>query len=160
VRQFSAARHLKVLAYPKGQNNTPAEGELTFIDNGVDMTTGTVKLKATFTNKERKLWPGEFVDVVLNLSTHKNAILVPTKAVQAGQQGDYVYVVTSQNTAESRNVQSSGTYENMTVVTAGVQPGEKVIVDGLIRVAPNAKVAVQGAADNTPGKSSTPGSGQ
>ena len=160
VRQFSADRKLKVLAYPKGQSNNPAEGELTFIDNGVDMTTGTVKLKATFTNKERKLWPGEFVDVVLNLSTHKNAILVPTKAVQAGQQGDYVYVVTPQNTAESRNVQSSGTYENMTVVTAGVQPGEKVIVDGLMRVAPNAKVAVQGAGDNPPAKSTTPGSGQ
>jgi multidrug efflux system membrane fusion protein len=160
VRQFSAAKKLKVLAFPKGQSTNPAEGELTFIDNGVDMTTGTVKLKATFTNKERRLWPGEFVDVVLNLSMHKNAILVPTKAVQAGQQGDYVYVVTPQNTADSRNVQTSGTYENMTVVTAGVQPGEKVIVDGLLRVAPNAKVAVQGSADNSPAKAPTPGSGQ
>src|SRR5579884_4011350 len=143
VRQFAASRQLRVFATPKGQNTTPVEGDLTFIDNGVDMTTGTVKLKATFTNKDRRLWPGEFADVVLNLSTRKNAILVPTKAVQSGQQGDYVYVVTPQNTAESRNVQPAGTYQNMTIVTAGVQPGEKVITEGLIRVAPNSKVVVE-----------------
>jgi multidrug efflux system membrane fusion protein len=119
-----------------------------------------VKLKGTFTNKERRLWPGEFVDVVLNLSTHKNAILAPTKAVQSGQQGDYVYVVTAQSTAESRNIQSAGTYENMTLVSAGVQPGEKVIVDGLVRVAPNAKVAVKNATENSPARQNTSGSRQ
>ena len=93
VRKYSAGGHLKVLAYPKGQTTNPAEGVLTFIDNGVDATTGTVKLKGTFLNKDRRLWPGEFVDVVLNLSMQKNAVVVPTKAVQSGQQGDYVYVV-------------------------------------------------------------------
>jgi len=149
---------LRVFATPKGQNTTPAEGDLTFIDNGVDMTTGTVKLKATFTNKDRRLWPGEFADVVLNLSTRKNAILVPTKAVQSGQQGDYVYVVTPQNTAESRNVQPAGTYQNMTIVTAGVQPGEKVITEGLIRVAPNSKVVVENSQE--PPKANPSGSGQ
>ena len=95
VRKFSTARRPKVLAYPKGQRVNAAEGELTFIDNGVDTQTGTVKLKATFHNQDRRLWPGEFVDVVMELSTHKNAIVVPTKAIQGGQQGDYVYVVTS-----------------------------------------------------------------
>ena len=158
VRQFAASRQLRVFATPKGQNTTPAEGDLTFIDNGVDMTTGTVKLKATFTNKDRRLWPGEFADVVLNLSTRKNAILVPTKAVQSGQQGDYVYVVTPQNTAESRNVQPAGTYQNMTIVTAGVQPGEKVITEGLIRVAPNSKVVVENSQE--PPKANPSGSGQ
>ena len=125
----------------------------------MDTTTGTVKLKATFTNKDRRLWPGEFADVVLDLSTRKNAILVPTKAVQSGQQGDYVYVVTPQNTAESRNVQPSGTFQNMTIVSAGVQPGEKVITEGLLRVAPNSKVVVQNSQE-TPAKTNPAGGGQ
>lgn len=140
----AAARNLKVMAYPKGQTNSPAEGKLTFIDNGVDTQTGTVKLKATFANKDRRLWPGEYVDVVLNLSTRRNAILVPTKAIQTGQQGLYVYVVTAQNTAESRAVETTGTYQGFTVVSEGVIAGEKVVVDGQLRVAPNAKVVVQG----------------
>jgi multidrug efflux system membrane fusion protein len=139
----AATGNLKVLAFPKGQTNNPAEGKLTFIDNGVDMQTGTVKLKGTFANRDRRLWPGEYVDVVLNLSTRRNAILVPSKAIQTGQQGQYVYVVTPQSTAESRAVETAGTYQGSTVISAGVTPGEKVVVDGQLRVAPNAKVVVQ-----------------
>ena len=75
---------------------------MTFIDNGVDTTTGMFKLKATFPNQDRRLWPGEFVDAALDLSTQKNAIVVPTKAIQTGQQGEYVYVVRADSTAESR----------------------------------------------------------
>ena len=82
VRRYYGG-HLKVFAYPKGQSANPVEGNLTFIDNEVDTQTGTVKLKATFTNKDRRLWPGEFVDAVVNLSTRKNAILAPTKAIQS-----------------------------------------------------------------------------
>jgi membrane fusion protein, multidrug efflux system len=149
VRKF-AAGNLKVLAFPKGQNTNPAEGKLTFIDNGVDMQTGTVKLKATFANKDRRLWPGQYVDVVLNLSTRKQAVLVPTKAIQTGQQGQYVYVVTPQSTAESRNVETSGTYQNSTVIAGGVSAGERVVVDGQLRVAPNAKVLVQSTVPTTP----------
>ena len=143
VRKFSNARRLRVFAYAKGQRVNAAEGELTFIDNGVDMQTGTVKLKATFRNQNRHLWPGEFLDVVMELSIHKNAIVVPTKAIQSGQQGDYVYVVTSDNKAESRAVQPVGTYLNLTLVSTGVKAGEHVIVDGVVRVAPNAPVLVQ-----------------
>ena len=95
VRQRFSSGQLKVLAYPKGQPDDAAEGRLTFIDNGVDTTTGMFKLKATFPNQDRRLWPGEFVDVALELSTEKNAIVVPTKAIQTGQQGEYVYVVNS-----------------------------------------------------------------
>ena len=149
VRKF-AAGNLTVLAFPKGQNTNPAEGKLTFIDNGVDMQTGTVKLKATFANKDRRLWPGQYVDVVLNLSTRKQAVLVPTKAIQTGQQGQYVYVVTPQSTAESRNIETSGTYQNSTVIAGGVSAGEKVVVDGQLRVAPNAKVLVQSTVPTTP----------
>jgi len=142
IRQF-AAHGLKVLAYPKEQTSAPAEGLLTFIDNGVDPQTGTVKLKATFQNTDKRLWPGEFVDVVLNLSTMKDAIAVPTKAVQSGQQGDYVFVVAKDGTADPHQITSVGTYQNLTLVKSGLNPGDTVIVDGQLRVVPKTKVAVQ-----------------
>lgn len=144
VRERALAGQLKVLAYPKGQGGEPSEGRLTFIDNGVDTTTGMFKLKATFENKDRKLWPGQFVDVALELSTQKSAVVVPTKAIQTGQQGEYVYVVKADSTAESRPVKTVGVYENLTIISNGVNVGEKVIVNGQLRVAPNGKVVVQG----------------
>jgi multidrug efflux system membrane fusion protein len=143
VRQRYASGQLKVLALPKGQADHPVEGKLTFIDNGVDTTTGMFKLKATFHNKNRRLWPGQFVDVALELSTQKNAIVVPTKAIQNGQQGDYVYVVRADSTAESRAVKQSGTYENLTLISDGLKAGEQVVVNGQMCVVPNAKVVVQ-----------------
>jgi multidrug efflux system membrane fusion protein len=142
VRQY-VSQGLKVLAFPKGQSSDAADGQLTFIDNGVDPTTGTVKLKGTFQNKDRKLWPGEFVDVNLNLTTQKNAIIIPTKAVQTGQQGDYVYVIKSDDTAEPRNVTTAGTYKDVTLIGKGLSAGETVVVDGQLKVVPNGKVAVQ-----------------
>jgi multidrug efflux system membrane fusion protein len=149
VRRYLSSRQLKVLAYPKGQSDNPAVGQLTFIDNGVDTTTGTFKLKGTFENKDRRLWPGEFVDVALELSTQKNAIVVPTKAIQSGQQGEYVYVVRGDSTAESRPVKTAGAYENLTLVSDGLKVGERVIVNGQLRVAPNAKVVEQGTMPGT-----------
>ena len=143
VRERFAAGQLKVLAYPKGQTDNPAEGRLTFIDNGVDTTTGMFKLKGTFENADRKLWPGQFVDVALELSTEKNAIIVPTRAIQTGQQGEYVYVVSSDNIAELRPVKTRGTYKDMTVIADGVNAGERVIVNGHLRVVPKGKVVVQ-----------------
>jgi membrane fusion protein, multidrug efflux system len=143
VRDYSRTGHLKVFAYPKGQTTNAAEGTLTFIDNGVDPTTGTVKLKGTFLNKDRRLWPGEFVDVVLNLSVRKNAIVVPTKAVQTGQQGSYVYVVDQDNVAKPQPVQPTGTFQNLTLVAAGLKSGDRVVIDGQMRVVPNGKVNVQ-----------------
>lgn len=159
VRRYSSSRKLAVFAYPKGQTSNPAEGYLSFIDNGVDTTTGTVKLKATFTNKDRRLWPGEFVDSVLQLSVEKNAIVVPTRAVQSGQQGEYVYVVTPESMAESRPVKTSGTYQDVTIVASGLKPGERVIVGGHLRVAPNAKVVVQGAGPGVPAGAASGGGG-
>jgi membrane fusion protein, multidrug efflux system len=141
VRQF-AAKHLKVLAYPKGQNLTPATGSLTFIDNAVDLQTGTIKLKATFENRDRRLWPGQFVNVVLTLSTREHVITVPTKAIQSGQQGEYVYVV-QDGTAVPHPVKSVGTYQNLTLLESGLNPGDTVVVDGQLRVTPNGKVVVQ-----------------
>ena len=88
--------------------------------------------------------------MALELSTQKNAIVVPTKAVQTGQQGDYVYVVTSDNTAEPRPIKTSGVYQNLTLISDGLRPGERVIVDGQLRVAPNAKVTVESALHSSP----------
>lgn len=149
VRERFAAGQLKVLAYPKGQPDSSSEGRLTFIDNGVDTTTGMFKLKATFDNADGKLWPGQFVDVALELSTEKNAIVVPTKAIQTGQQGEYVYVVGADNTAELRPVKTRGVYKNMTVIADGLSGGEKVIVNGQLRVVPKGKVVVQNAVPAT-----------
>ena len=149
VRQYFSSRQLKILAYPKGQAANPAVGQLTFIDNGVDTTTGTFKLKGTFENKDRRLWPGEFIDVALELSTQRNAIVVPTNAIQTGQQGEYVYVVRPDNTAESRPVKTAGAYQNLTLVSDGLKAGERVIVNGQLRVAPNAKVIEQGTMPGT-----------
>jgi multidrug efflux system membrane fusion protein len=162
VRRF-AAGHLKVQAYPKGQTSNAAEGVLSFIDNGVDPQTGTVKLKATFQNKDRKLWPGEFVDVVLDLSMQKNAVVVPTRAIQTGQQGDYIFVVKKDSTAEARPVVTNGVYQSLTLVSKGVAPGETVIVDGQVRVVPNGKVTVQSNAPANTTNAAAPvavGSGQ
>ncbi|MBV9607916.1 MAG: efflux RND transporter periplasmic adaptor subunit, partial [Acidobacteria bacterium] len=152
VRQY-AAKHLKVFAYPKGDTTKAAEGYLTFIDNGVDPQTGTVKLKATFLNQDRRLWPGRFADVVLNLSTQTNATVVPTNAVLIGQQGSYVYVVTPDGTAQPRNVVTSGTYQGLTLISQGLKPGEKVVVNGQLRVVPNSKVTIQSSAS---GNADTP----
>ena len=159
VREYSLSRKLTVFAYPKEEHGKPAEGYLSFIDNGVDTSTGTVKLKATFENRDRRLWPGEFVDTVLQLSVRKNAIVVPTKAVQTGQQGEYVYVVTAQDTAESRPVKTAGTYQDLTVVSTGLKAGERVIVGGHLRVAPNTKVVVQSAASGDVSARSNSGGG-
>ena len=153
VRERFAAGQLKVSAYPKGQPDSPSQGRLTFIDNGVDTTTGMFKLKATFENADRKLWPGQFVDVALELSTEKNAIIVPTRAIQTGQQGEYVYVVTADSTAEMRPVKTRGVYQEMTVVADGLNAGERVIVNGHLRVVPKGKVVVQSAP--SPSQSST-----
>jgi len=150
VRQRFSSGRLKVLSYPKGQSGGPAAGRLTFMDNGVDTTTGMVKLKATYQNKDRRLWPGQFVDVALELSTQKNAIVVPTKAIQSGQQGEYVYVVRTDSTAESRPVKTAGVYQNLTLISDGLKAGEHVVVNGQMRVAPNAKVVIQETLPGTP----------
>ena len=166
VRHHFLSGQLKILAYPKGQSDRPAEGRLTFIDNGVDTTTGMFKLKGTFQNKDRHLWPGEFVDVALVLSTQKNAVVVPTRAIQTGQQGEYVYVVRPDSTAESRPVKTAGAYQNLTLIADGLKTGEQVIVNGQLRVAPNAKVVVQstlpspGSGPSTAAANSPAGGGQ
>ncbi len=119
-------------------------GKVTFIDNAVDPTTGTIKLKATFPNANRTIWPGLFVQVALQLTTDPDAIVVPAVAVQTSQQGQYVYVIKSDRTAELRNVQIDRQQGEETVIAQGLSAGEEVVTDGHLRLTPGARVSVPG----------------
>jgi multidrug efflux system membrane fusion protein len=140
VKKFSAAGSLRVQAIIAGDTAHPADGKLTFIDNSVDPTTGTIKLKGTFENKDRRLWPGQFVDVVLTLTSQPNSIVVPSQAIQTGQQGQYVFVVTPDMTADMRPVTVQRTNGNETIVASGLKPGEQVVTDGQLRLTKGVKV--------------------
>jgi multidrug efflux system membrane fusion protein len=134
---------LKVNAMASGGTANTQTGDLTFWNNTVDPTTGTILLKATFPNQNEVLWPGEYVDVTLTLATEPNAIVVPTQAVQTGQSGQYVYVVKNDLTVESRPVSMNRTQGPLSIVAKGLQPGERVVTDGQLRLAPGAKVEIK-----------------
>jgi multidrug efflux system membrane fusion protein len=123
----------------------PENGSLSFIDNAVDTTTGTVLLKASFPNPNKRLWVGEFVATKLELFVEQNALVVPTTAVVTGQQGTYVYVVTDTMTAQQRPVRVERTAGDLSVIASGLRDGEQVVTDGQARLTPNAKVVL-----NTP----------
>lgn len=122
----------------------PLTGKLKFIDNAVDSTTGMVQLKATYENEDRRLWPGQFVDVVLTLTDRPNSVVIPTAAVQDGQNGPYVYVVRKNGTAEMRPIEVAFIVKGEAVVSKGLTGGETVVTDGHLRITPDAKVAVRG----------------
>jgi multidrug efflux system membrane fusion protein len=143
VKRYMPGGNLKVMAIIPNDEKNPEEGVLTFVDNAVDMTTGMIRLKGTFENREKRLWPGQFVNVILTLTTQPNAILVPSQAVQTGQEGLFVFVVKSDLTVESRPVVVGRSLDGMTMVTQGLQPGETVVTDGQIRLVPGAKVEIK-----------------
>lgn len=127
----------------------PETGTLTFIDNNIDTTTGTIQLKATFANDRDFLWPGQFVQVTLRVSQLDNAVTVPSAAIQSGQNGPYVYVIRPDKTAELRNIKPGPTMGSDTVILDGVSADELVVTDGQLRLAPNARVTIKTApADN------------
>ena len=125
-------------------------GRLAVLDNQVDPTTGTIKLKATFPNADLKLWPGGFVNVRMKVQTEQNAVTVPTAAVQRGPQGPYVFVIKSDDTAERRSVKLGHEDDQIAIVQSGLKPGEQVVTDGAQRVTDGGKVAVAGADGNAP----------
>jgi membrane fusion protein, multidrug efflux system len=139
VRKFMDRGRLRVEATPYG-NTSPEIGYLSFIDNSVDNTTGTVALKATFQNADYQLWPGQFSNVLLRLAEDENATVVPTQAVQTGQNGDYIYVVKPDMTVEQRAVKVGRTVGAETVVLSGIRPGDTVVTDGQLRLIPGVKV--------------------
>jgi membrane fusion protein, multidrug efflux system len=149
IKKQMGAETLKVSVTFENMTTPSPQGELTFVDNAVDMTTGTILLKATFPNEDNSLWPGQFVNVTLTLSELTNAVVVPSQALQVGQNGQFVYVVKSNPTnaasqiVEMRPVQTGITFQNETVVQSGLQAGETVVTDGQLRLAPGAKVTVK-----------------
>jgi multidrug efflux system membrane fusion protein len=115
---------------------------MTFIDNLVDNTTGTIKLKAVFPNTDHALWPGQFVNVIMTLRTLRGVIVIPSEAVQSGQQGQFVFILNADQTVVNRPVKLGQTFENQIVVESGVAPGETVITDGQMRLVPGTRVRV------------------
>ena len=142
IKQRREAGKLKVEAvFP--DNPAHEQGMLTFIDNAVDLTTGTIKLKGTFENHARHLWPGEFVNVVLTLAEQPDTVIVPSAAVQTGQNGQYVFVVKPDQTVDMRPIEAGWIVDNMTVIKKGVQAGDRVVTDGQVRLVPGAKVEIK-----------------
>ncbi|HTR04720.1 MAG TPA: efflux RND transporter periplasmic adaptor subunit [Thermoanaerobaculia bacterium] len=142
LRRRQAAGPLAVAAEDPATGRPLAEGELTFIDNTVDRATGTIMVKATFKNADRTLWPGEFVNASITLTTLSSAVVAPQGAVQSGQQGSYAYVVKSDDTVEARPLTVGRVTAGGTVIQKGLAPGERVVTDGQLRLRPGSKVEI------------------
>jgi membrane fusion protein, multidrug efflux system len=140
--QRRMADQLAVIAFNTGDEAHPLRGKLTFADNSVDPATGTIRLKATFENADNRLWPGQFVNVILTIGAQTNAILVPTQAVQTGQNGQFVFVVNPDMKVEMRTVVLGHALGNEQALLSGVKPGETVVTDGQSRLVPGAEVQV------------------
>jgi membrane fusion protein, multidrug efflux system len=143
VREFMAEHKLAVQVSLPEQQGPLESGELSFVDNTVDAKTGTINLKGQFANADARLWPGEFVNTTLVLREHPGAILVPSQAVQTGQQGSFVFVVQPDMKAALRPVVVGESVDNETVVTRGLKPGETVVTDGQLRLIPGATVTIK-----------------
>jgi len=148
IKKYMAEGKLKVEAFLSKEDMKPEQGVLTFIDNSVDVATGTIKLKGTFANKGKRLWPGQFVNAVLTLTSQPNAIVVPTQSIQTGQKGQYVFVIKNDLTVEDRTINVGRTLNSETVIEKGLQSGEKVVTDGQLRLIPGAKVEIKNKADD------------
>jgi multidrug efflux system membrane fusion protein len=152
IKKYLAAGSVRVQATPRGQNDSPASGELSFVNNTVDPGTGMIQLKATFPNRESALWPGQFVNVVLTLTVEPDRVVIPSQAIQTGQQGQYVYVLRPDSTVESRPVTAGRRIGGETVIEKGMAPGEKVVTDGQLRLVSGTRVQVKNAATAASGQ--------
>ena len=145
--QEHRGKDIVVRAEPAG--GQPSDGSLTFIDNAVDTTTGTILLKGRFPNDDGSLWPGAFVNVRLQLYVEPDALVVPASAVVAGQQGSFVFVIQKDSSAATRAVTVSRTAGDYAVVNGDIQPGDRVVTDGQLRLRQGSKVQVKAAADSS-----------
>jgi membrane fusion protein, multidrug efflux system len=143
IRRHMGAGSLKVEARFQSDEARAEQGILAFIDNAVDRTTGTIKLKAEFKNAERRLWPGQFINVALTLSTQTDAVVVPSEAIQVGQEGQHVFVVKPDNSVEVRPVVVARTDEGEAVIANGLQPGEKIVREGQFLLGPGSRIEVK-----------------
>jgi multidrug efflux system membrane fusion protein len=140
IKRHMTLGDLSVVATPQDAAGQPVSGKLSFIDNAVDAATDTIRLKATFTNTDRALWPGQFARVSLRLAMLPNATVVPSQAVQTGQDGQFVFVMKSDSTVEQRTVTTGESTAEDTVITKGLQPGETIVLEGQLRLEPGTKV--------------------
>ena len=153
---------LAVEAYSRDNNTNLAEGKLLTIDNQIDQTTGTVKLKAQFDNHDQSLWPNQFVNARLFLNVRKDAIVIPIAAIQNGAQGSFVYVVGSDNKAQVRSIQADFSEGNISVIREGLNPGEQIVIDGADKlqagaeVTPHQSTITGGTGVGTPAANSSP----
>jgi multidrug efflux system membrane fusion protein len=141
-KYYRAAGELRVIARLPRQQETLATGDLSFVNNTVDMTTATIQLKATFANLDNALWPGQFLDVSLVL-TSRSAVVVPSQAIQPGQKGPYVFVVKPDMTVESRPVVPGTRLGAETVIEQGLRGAERIVIDGQLRLIPGAKIEIR-----------------
>jgi multidrug efflux system membrane fusion protein len=151
IHEKQALGDLKVQAYGADNTTLLSEGKLTVIDNSVDQTTGTIRLKATFDNNDERLWPGEFVDVRLILNTREQAPTVPQQTVQVGPNGYYAYVIKEGDTVERRPVEVASIQDGIAVITKGLQTGERVVVDGQYRLTEGARIRIAAPAPGASG---------
>lgn len=144
-RYYRSGSALLVRAKPSEGTAASVDGTLAFVDNNVDTTTGTVLLKARFNNPEGAIWPGQYMNIALQLYVDPNALTLPAPAVLTGQQGTYVYTVDTAGKAIQTPVQVARTVDSVAVIATGLREGERVVVDGQSRLLPGAKVAIKGA---------------
>jgi multidrug efflux system membrane fusion protein len=147
VKKYRAQGSLQVQATIPGSGGAPETGKLTFVDNTVDKTTGTITMKGTFANESRRLWPGQFVDVVLTLTQRPGAVVIPSAAIQSGQNGQYIFVVRQDNSVEERKVTAGTSFAGGTVIDQGVRAGETVVTDGQVRLVTGSKIRVKTPAE-------------
>jgi multidrug efflux system membrane fusion protein len=147
-KHYMAAGTIHVEAKPPTEAGSASIGKIDFIDNAVDATTGTIKIKGTFPNDDRRLWPGQFVNVTVTLTTDHNVTVVPTAAVQSGQQGTFVYIVKPDKTVELRPVTVTRTRGDESILRDGVRPGETIVLDGQLRLVPGTRVSIKDAPAN------------
>lgn len=160
LKRHMMAGKLLVDARFQSDENRPEQGYLAFVDNAVDRSTGTIKLKAEFANRERRLWPGQFVNVALTLETQHDAVVVPSEAIQVGPEGQQVFVVKEDKRVEMRLVTVSRTQEGQTIISKGIAPGEMVVREGQFLLGPGSRVEIKDLAKAGATKGEAGGEGQ
>jgi len=143
IKRHMAGGKLKVDARFQSDEGRPEQGVLAFVDNAVDRPTGTIKLKAEFTNNERRLWPGQFVNVAVTLATQGDAVVIPSEAVQVGQEGQHVFVVKEDKRVEVRPVTIGSTSEGVAIIAKGLAVGEQVVREGQFLLGPGSRVEIK-----------------
>jgi multidrug efflux system membrane fusion protein len=143
LKRYMAQGMIRVAAQPPNDPTHPSDGHITFVDNAVDQTTGTIKIKGSFPNADHSLWPGQYVNVLVTLTINRDALVVPSAAVQAGQQGNYVFVIKADQSADLRPVEIARTGGIETIIKSGVKQGETVVTDGQLRLVPGSRVSIK-----------------